>query len=103
MKKQFLLEKIRIDLENWADFVFEKDYKLKPLPELESFINNNGHLPEIPSEKVMVEEGLDLAEMNKLLLQKIEELTLYLIEQNEKTENLSKEIEELKIKIQESN
>lgn len=95
--------RIRIDLENWADFVFEKDYKLKPLPELESFINNNGHLPEIPSEKVMVEEGLDLAEMNKLLLQKIEELTLYLIEQNEKTENLSKEIEELKIKIQEFN
>lgn len=88
--------KIRIDLENWADFVFEENYNLMPLSDLKTYISKNKHLPEIPSEEEIVEDGLDLAQMNKLLMKKIEELTLYLLEQNDKTEDLQKEIEELK-------
>lgn len=91
--------KIRIDLEDWSDFVFEEDYPLMPLTDLKVFIAKNKHLPQIPSEEELVEEGLDLAEMNKLLMQKVEELTLYLLEQNEKTEELQKEVEELKFKL----
>lgn len=77
---------------NWADFVFHPDYKLPPLQEVESFITKNGHLPEIPTATEVKENGIDVGEMNKLLLQKVEELTLYLIQQQ-------KEIEELKRKI----
>ncbi|HEY9262259.1 hypothetical protein [Chitinophaga sp.] len=66
---------------NWADFVFHKDYKLPNLQEVENFIQNNGHLPEIPSAAEVKENGVDVGEMNKLLLQKVEELTLYLIQQ----------------------
>jgi len=64
-----------------ADFVFEDDYQLKSLEEVEQFVNENNHLPDIPSAKQMEEEGVGLAEMNKLLLQKVEELTLHLIQQ----------------------
>jgi hypothetical protein len=66
---------------NWADFVFHKDYKLPPLHEVEKFISDNGHLPEIPTAAEVKENGVDVGEMNKLLLQKVEELTLYLIQQ----------------------
>jgi hypothetical protein len=82
---------IKVESKGGADFVFEDDYQLKPLEKVEEFIKENKHLPEIPSAKQMEEEGVGLAEMNKLLLQKVEELTLYVIEQQ-------KEIEQLKAK-----
>jgi len=63
-----------------ADFVFEPDYKLRPLDEVEIFVKENKHLPEIPSAKQMEADGVNVAEMNKLLLQKVEELTLYSIQ-----------------------
>jgi hypothetical protein len=63
-----------------ADFVFEDDYQLKSLEEVEQFVQENKHLPDVPSAKQMEENGVGLAEMNKLLLQKVEELTLYMIE-----------------------
>jgi hypothetical protein len=71
------------------DYVFANDYKLKTLGEVESYINNNSHLPEIPSAKELEKNGLMLAEMNMSLLKKIEELTLYAIEQEKKTEKLN--------------
>ncbi|MEZ2444933.1 hypothetical protein AB6805_24570 [Chitinophaga sp. RCC_12] len=77
---------------NWADFVFHPEYKLPSLHEVETFITKNGHLPEIPTAADVKENGVDVGEMNKLLLQKVEELTLYLIQQQ-------KEIDELKRKI----
>ncbi len=77
---------------NWPDFVFYDDYELLTLEEVEEHINEEGHLPEIPSEADVAENGINLGEMNAKLLQKIEELTLYLIEQN-------KEIKELKDKV----
>lgn len=74
---------------NWADFVFHPDYKLPALTDVEQFIQQNGHLPEIPTAAEVNENGVDVGEMNKLLLQKVEEMTLYLIQQQ-------KEINELK-------
>jgi hypothetical protein len=66
----------------WADFVFEKEYQLPTLDEVEQHIHKKGHLPNIPNTKEVIENGLSLGESQKLLLQKIEELTLYSIEQN---------------------
>jgi len=71
---------IKIDATTWADYVFKPDYELPTLQEVESFINTNGHLPDVPSEAEVLEEGINVAEMDALLLQKIEELTLYTIQ-----------------------
>ncbi len=71
-------------LTGWADYVFDEDYELKSLHEVETFIKKHKHLPGVPSEKEVVESGLDMAAMNAKLLEKIEELTLYIIEQDKK-------------------
>lgn len=71
-----------------ADHVFEEDYNLRSLNEIETFIKTNKHLPDVPSAKEMEEQGVNLAEMNKLLLQKLEELTLYVIQQQKEIEQL---------------
>lgn len=76
----------------WADYVFEADYVLPTLEEVELYIQEHGHLRDIPSAEEVEASGIELGEMNKLLLQKIEELTLYTIE-------LKKEVQELKTKI----
>ncbi len=88
--------KIKVDADVWADYVFEPDYKLMPLSDVESFLKEHKHLPSIPSEKVMLEEGIDLAEMNVKMMEKIEELTLYLIEQNKELEKVKAELETIK-------
>jgi hypothetical protein len=72
----------------WADYVFEKNYKLPTLQEVENQIKLNGHLFDIPSSKEVEEKGIELGEMNKLLLQKVEELTLYVIQMNKEIELL---------------
>jgi hypothetical protein len=77
---------------NWADYVFDKTYDLPTLEEVENHIVEKGHLIDIPSATEVEENGIELGEMNKLLLQKIEELTLYVID-------LNKELKELKSKI----
>ncbi len=98
-------KEVKVDLNGWADFVFKKDYPLPTLEQVEKYISENGHLPNVPSEKEVIEKGLSLGENQKLLLQKIEELTLYSIEQNkllkiqsEKIELLQKELNTLKSK-----
>ena len=73
---------------NTAEFVFEDNYQLKDLSEVETFIKANKHLPEIPSADEMEQAGVNLAEMNKLLLMKVEELTLYLIEMEKQLKDL---------------
>ncbi len=71
-------EEIVVELsEDWPDFVFKKDYQLMALSDLEDFIMLNNHLPKLPSAEVIKKEGIDIGEMNILLLEKIEELTLY--------------------------
>lgn len=77
----------------WRDYVFKPDYNLLSLNDLKTFISNNGHLPEIPDAETVKNNGINLGEMNALLLQKIEELTLYIIDQQ-------KQIDELKNYIQ---
>jgi hypothetical protein len=81
---------------SWSDFVFEKDYKLKTLEEVERYIQSNKHLPEVPSAKEVGENGIDVAKMDALLLQKIEELTLYLIEIKKENNEMKEKIKELK-------
>jgi septal ring factor EnvC (AmiA/AmiB activator) len=68
--------------------VFADDYKLKPLEEVEQLIKQNKHLPNIPAASVVEKEGFDLGDMNKRLLEKVEELTLYLIEMKKENKNL---------------
>lgn len=79
---------IIVNLTTWSDFVFDKDYNLLSLSELEKFITINKHLPNVPSEKEILKNGVSLGEMNAILLEKIEELTIYMI-------NLEKRIKEL--------
>ena len=74
----------------WSDFVFEDDYNLRSLTEVEELINKEGHLPEIPSAKEVEGNGISVGEMNAKLLQKIEELTLYIIEQEKRISELEK-------------
>lgn len=77
----------------WCDFVFKKDYKLRSLQEVEAFIKENGHLPEIPKEEDITKKGVPVGEVEAKLLQKVEELTLYVIELNRKNMELEKKIE----------
>jgi hypothetical protein len=86
----------------FPDYVFYKGYKLTPLKELESYINNNNHLPGIPCASEVEANGLDMVEMDTKLLEKIEELTLYMIQTNKKIEALENENRELKILVQQS-
>lgn len=79
-----------------ADFVFAEDYQLRPLSEVKEFITENKHLPEIQSAKEMQEYGVSVSELQTKLLQKIEELTLYLIEQEQTIQELRQEVEQLK-------
>ena len=74
---------IKLETDNWSDFVFEEDYKLRSLKEVEHFIIQHKHLPDIPSQEEVLENGIQLGDMDAKLLQKIEELTLYLIQQQE--------------------
>lgn len=82
-------KEVIVEIANWSDFVFDNNYKLMSLKETERFIKQNGHLPNVPSAAEVEKEGIELGEMNAILLQKIEELTLYVIE-------LEKQIDELK-------
>jgi len=86
---------VKVTTAAWADFVFHPTYKLRTLREVEQFIKANNHLPEIPTETEVKENGIGLGEMNAKLLQKIEELTLYMIEQNKKIIDLEKKVIEL--------
>jgi len=109
-------KKVIVDLVGWPDYVFKNDYKLMPLAQVKSYIDQNQHLPGLPSDKEVESKGLDVGEMNKLLTKKVEELTLYLIdlktekdkkesalevankEQKEQLEKLSKRLEILEKK-----
>lgn len=86
------------EADNWPDHVFADDYKLMGLHELENFIRANRHLPEVPSEEEVLENGYDMGEMQQTLLKKIEELTLYTIQLQQQIERQQKEIDELKAK-----
>jgi hypothetical protein len=86
-------KEVKVDMNGWSDFVFKKEYNLPTLQEVEKHINEKGHLENIPSEEEVLKNGINLGEMNAKLLQKIEEITLYMIEmqkENELQKNLLK-------------
>lgn len=104
VKGGILTEEVRVNLQgDWADYVFDKNYNLKPLEEVETFIKENGHLENVPSAKQVKEEGIELGEITKIQQEKIEELTLYLIELNKENKVLQKKLLELEAKINDSN
>ena len=84
---------------NWADYVFDKDYKLPTLYETEKFILQNKHLPNIPSAKEIEENGLHLGDIQKKMMEKIEELTLYIIDLNKQLRNTNDQLDDLKKNI----
>lgn len=84
--------KVKVDTDAWADYVFKPTYSLMTLYEVEEFIQKYGHLPNMPSEKDVKENGVDLVEMNIKLLEKVEELTLHTIQ-------LQKELKEMQLKL----
>lgn len=83
----------------WSDFVFKDDYKLRPLTEVEAYIKQNGHLPEIPSAASIQKDGFDLGAMDAKLLQKIEELTLYMIEMKKENEALKNQLRKIESSV----
>ncbi len=92
-------EEVKVDLSvPGPDYVFKEDYDLKPLEEVQNYIEEHGHLPNIPSATEMEENGIQLGEMNMKLLEKIEELTLYVIQVKNENDRLRDEVEKLKMK-----
>lgn len=91
---------VEVNLDPFPDYVFEEDYELMPLAELETYIEENNHLPNIPSAEEVGEAGLGLGELSILELEKIEELTLYLLQLNERLESLESENSSLKQQVQ---
>lgn len=92
-------KEVKVDINNWPDYVFSEGYELKALEDISIFIKENGHLPEVPSAKVVEKEGMLVGEINKLLLKKIEELTLYIINQNSMLQKQSEIIKQHESKL----
>lgn len=95
-------QEIKVETANWPDYVFKPSYDLRPLAEIKAYVDANQHLPEVPSAQEIAKDGVSLGQINALLLKKIEELTLYLIEkdsqldkQNEKLDKQQKQISEI--------
>ena len=100
VKGQIHAQEVKVDLNGAVapDYVFEKDYALPSLESVKTYIDQNKHLPEVPSAKEMEANGINLSEMNMLLLKKVEELTLYVIEQQTQMKMMQSEINQLRDK-----
>lgn len=97
---KIMAEEVRVELDaSWPDYVFEEHYNLTPLSQLEKFIRINKHLPNIPSAGQVKDQGLNLGDMNRLLLEKIEELTLYIIQQDKKISALQEKVQVIQSKF----
>lgn len=104
VKGGILTEEVRVMLQStWADYVFEEGYALPTLKEVESFINENGHLPNVPSAAQVAQDGIELGQIATIQQEKIEELTLYIIQQQKEIEEMKaqhqKDVEELKAMV----
>ncbi|WP_435356786.1 hypothetical protein [Emticicia sp. SJ17W-69] len=98
VKGGILTERVRVAVANsdrWADYVFKKGYQLMPLNDVEKFINYHQHLPNVPSAEEMAKNGMDVMETSAKLMEKLEELTLYMIEANKKIEALEAKMKNL--------
>lgn len=99
---EFRAKAIRVRSNVWADYVFAANYKLPALSEVEQFIKENKHLPNIPSEKEVLENGIDVAQMQEKHMQKIEELTLYVIELEKQNKKLQERLENIEALLNKS-
>jgi hypothetical protein len=88
-------KEVEVTLTGWSDHVFNSSYKLRPLEEVETFISQNQHLPDVPSEAEVLQNGANLGKMDAILLQKIEELTLYVIDLKKENNKLQEQINKL--------
>lgn len=88
VKGKVVAQSIYVTADSWADYVFDKNYKLTPLSEVENFIKKEGHLRGIPTTEEVTKTGIDVAQMNAKLLEKVEELTLYMIEMKKELDTL---------------
>jgi hypothetical protein len=84
--------KLKVTAGGWADYVFDRQYKLLPLPELKSYISKNKHLPDVPSADQIQSDGINVGDTQALLLKKIEELTLYVLKQDEEIKKLQRKV-----------
>ncbi|WP_130733477.1 hypothetical protein [Flavobacterium sp. J27] len=100
---KIIAEELKVQLQSapWPDYVFANDYSLPTLQEVELHIQENGHLANMPSACEVQENGIEVGEMNRLLLEKVEQLTLYTINQQKQLDNQTKEIETLKALVKE--
>jgi hypothetical protein len=101
VEEGILTEKVKVAIKNsedWFDHVFEKNYALMPLHELSKYIEQNKHLPDVPTTSEVMQQGIDLGKMNGILLKKVEELTLYMIDIKKELDQTKKELEQLKEK-----
>ncbi|MDC8002561.1 hypothetical protein POV27_00730 [Aureisphaera galaxeae] len=94
VKGGILTEELRVRT-GWADYVFESDYSLMPLNELEAYISTNGHLPNVPSATQVEAQGIELGDMARIQQEKIEELTLYIIELQKQVDALNQKVRDL--------
>ncbi|MCC8427255.1 hypothetical protein [Mucilaginibacter sp. UR6-11] len=92
-------QEVIVDMKVLPDYVFKPTYHLSTLLEVKTYVDQNHHLPEMPSAEQVAKDGLSLGDMNAKLLKKVEELTLYLIEENKKNENQQAQINELKQQV----
>jgi hypothetical protein len=100
VKGNILCEEMKVKLVGtWPDYVFDQNYKLRNLEEVEAYVKENKHLPEVPTAQEVKDNGILTGEMHQLLLKKVEELTLYLIEQNKQLNELKAQNEELAKKV----
>lgn len=95
-----IARELTVTLWDWPDYVFNSSYDLKSLEEVETYIKKNKHLPNVPSQQVIEDEGLNVGEMQKIQMEKIEELTLYMIEMKKEIEALKHDNQVLKTSIQ---
>lgn len=99
VEEGILTEKVKVAVKNsedWFDHVLNQDYPLMPISDLEKYIKTNNHLPDVPTTKEVMQNGIDLGKMNGILLKKVEELTLYLIDIKKDLEQTKKELEATK-------
>lgn len=95
VKGNIRAHQVKVEVDNWPDYVLKPKYQLPSLIETEQFIKENGHLPEIPKASEVEANGLSLGEMNKLMMKKIEELTLHLIEKDKEITEINKVLKSL--------
>ena len=91
-------KEVKVDMNNFPDYVFDESYTLRPLKEVETYINKNRHLPDMPSASEVAKQGLNLGEAQALLVKKVEELTLYLIELKNENQVLNERVKRLENK-----